>query len=74
MEWPVFSLVAIAVVGVGILTMNRTGINFRAPNCPQCGTKLPTFRKPASVKQAMWGGWTCASCGCETDKWGRRRA
>jgi hypothetical protein len=39
--------------------------------CPRCATALPQTRKPASLKQALWGGWTCPNCGCEADRLGR---
>ena len=49
------------------------GINLSPPKaCPGCGAPLPSIRTPASVREAMWGGWTCA-CGLELDKWGRPR-
>ena len=38
--------------------------------CPNCGTAQPTWRKPASFRQAMWGGYTCANCGTEIDRRG----
>jgi cation transport ATPase len=40
-------------------------------NCPSCGYKLPRFRKPASGKQALHGGWTCPNCGVELDRSGK---
>ncbi len=39
--------------------------------CPDCLTPLPAFRKPKSLHQALWGGWTCATCGLEIDAWKR---
>jgi hypothetical protein len=52
---------------------SRWGINLDAPStkCPNCGDPTPTLRKPATTRQAMWGGLTCAHCGTEIDKWGR---
>lgn len=50
----------------------KMGINLNRAGCPDCGAALPTFRKPANARQALWGGWTCANCGCEIDKWGRK--
>lgn len=50
----------------------KMGINIRKAACPDCGTALPAFRKPANARQAFFGGWTCACCGCEVDKWGRK--
>jgi len=50
----------------------RWGINTSAViTCPRCGTIFPKFRKPANIRQALWGGWTCKRCGCEVDKWGK---
>jgi hypothetical protein len=40
--------------------------------CPACGEPVPRFRKPANRRQALWGGWTCARCGCEVDRRGRK--
>ncbi len=41
------------------------------PNCPNCGLKVPAIRKPTSIRQAFWGGWTCSVCNCEINKWGK---
>lgn len=40
--------------------------------CPDCGEKLPKFRTPANLNQALWGGTTCPACGCEVDRRGRK--
>jgi hypothetical protein len=40
--------------------------------CPDCGESLAKFRKPASQRQALWGGWTCPKCGCEVDRRGHK--
>lgn len=45
--------------------------NWATPNCPTCGTKQPAQRKPTSLRQLMWGGWTCANCGTEMDREGK---
>jgi hypothetical protein len=47
---------------------SRWGIN--TVNCPRCNRLMPTIRKPKSMSQAMWGGWTCEQCGCVMDRWG----
>src|SRR5947209_2203424 len=47
------------------------GINLKPAVCTQCGTPAPAIRKPANRRQMLWGGWTCAECGYELDKWGR---
>ncbi|QEH31943.1 hypothetical protein OJF2_04100 [Aquisphaera giovannonii] len=41
-------------------------------DCPACGRRLPVVRKPSSWRQALWGGWTCPSCGAEVDAWGNK--
>jgi hypothetical protein len=40
--------------------------------CPDCGEPFPRFRRPANRRQALWGGGTCARCGCEVDRRGRK--
>lgn len=66
-----------AVVGLVLLlsgTKNKTklGVNLAPPSqCPKCGAPLPVIRAPKNLRQFMWGGWTCAGCGVELDKWGR---
>ncbi len=47
------------------------GINFEPLKCPRCGEVAPARRRPKSFGQAWRGSWTCSSCGCEMDKWGR---
>jgi hypothetical protein len=43
------------------------------PPCPRCGTVFDRpFRWPTSLRQALWGGWTCRECGLDYDKWGRQ--
>ena len=41
-------------------------------SCPECRASLPQVRLPTSLRQALWGGYTCNKCGCEIDKWGRK--
>jgi hypothetical protein len=40
-------------------------------HCPACDTPQPFVRKPTSMRQALFGGYTCKACGCEIDKYGR---
>lgn len=76
--------VAIGVVVFGLLAVGGTlmvrdtirqrgkfGLNLGAARCTDCGTPPPAFRKPANRQQMLWGGWTCAKCGLELDKYGR---
>ena len=52
----------------------RWGLSLAARNCPRCGTPLPFVRKPSSMQEGLWGGWTCPACGCKVDKYGREIA
>jgi hypothetical protein len=68
METLVFSI----IIGAVIASVMLANI-WRQPErtCPVCGTPLPKFRKTRSVKQALYGGWTCSFCGAEVDRQGR---
>ena len=76
---PVLMIVSLAVIlGViihGTRKQTKWGINLKVKDmcCPRCGEKMPFLgiRKPTSLQQSFWGGWTCPKCGCEIDKWGR---
>ena len=48
----------------------KWGINVNAVMCPRCGENLSKMRGPKNANQTLWGGYTCAKCGCEIDKWG----
>lgn len=61
----------LVLVAHGTVTRNRWGINVSPVSCPRCGTSLPQFRQARGLRQALWGGGTCANCGAEVDKWGR---
>ena len=63
-------LLGILLVAFGTATRNRWGINPESVNCPACGSPVPDVRRPKSLSQALWGGWTCEKCSCEMDKWG----
>jgi hypothetical protein len=64
-------LLGILLVVIGTVTKNRWGINLESGDCPACGSPISQVRQPKSLRQALWGGWTCSKCGCEMDKWGR---
>jgi hypothetical protein len=49
----------------------KWGINLKTVYCPECGKRAPLIRDPRNWRQMLWGGWTCARCGVEFDKWGR---
>lgn len=82
--WPILAAIAICVAVFGSLSVGlflvirdtirqrgKWGINLKPAACTQCGTPAPLVRKPANASQTLWGGWTCAECGFELDKWGR---
>jgi ribosomal protein S27E len=52
----------------------RFGIGTFTIECPNCQNPQPIFRKPTSVKQMMFGGWTCKACGAEINKYGAQEA
>jgi hypothetical protein len=72
-------ILAVGIVGVFIARQSRakgrwglgtlTGIK-----CPRCGTAMPMIRKPTSMQETLWGGWTCPQCDCKVDKYGKERA
>ncbi len=41
-------------------------------HCSECGGKLPRFRKPVSLNQALWGGWECPHCHADLSPDGKR--
>jgi len=51
-------------------TRSRFGLNPSPVNCPRCGTQQEKWQRPASVRQALFGGHRCAQCGCQMDQWG----
>jgi hypothetical protein len=76
------TLIIVVLVAVGIVSFlwqtrigGRWGIGpIGGVNCPRCGARLPMIRRPKSASEMMWGGWTCANCGCKVDKYGKERA
>jgi hypothetical protein len=78
--WLILLGVAALIVG-GIIfirkqseTKGKWGIgSLLGTACPRCGERLTMVRKPRSIGEVMWGGWTCPKCGCKVDKYGRER-
>ncbi|KAA0087057.1 hypothetical protein CIW52_04135 [Mycolicibacterium sp. P9-64] len=62
----------VLLIVYGTIVKNNWGINLRRVACPGCGAEMGRVRMPNSGRQAMWGGYTCPTCQCEMDKWGRR--
>lgn len=42
-------------------------------HCPVCKVAVPKNRKPANVRQALFGGWHCQNCGADLDRKGQLR-
>ncbi len=66
-----FALMVGAVLVAYGAAKNKWGINLNPVSCPRCNTPLPSLREPRSLRQAMWGGWTCPVCGAGVDRRGR---
>ena len=67
--WLVGAIVGGIGGGLAVLIL---GLAMPRRKCPDCGEPFPRFRKPANRRQALWGGGTCAKCGCEVDRRGRK--
>lgn len=57
--------------GLGVVLI---GLVMPQKKCPDCGEPLPKFRKPKNARQMFLGGWTCAKCGIEIDRRGKKRS
>ena len=70
-----YSVLIVAAMLVGVILLwpreGRWGIRLSRVCCPNCRSAMPAARRPANARQAMWGGWTCDSCGWELDKYGQ---
>jgi hypothetical protein len=64
-------LLGVILVLYGTSVRNTWGVNVKAAHCPQCNAPAPGVRIPMSLREFLWGGWTCRSCGTRVDKWGR---
>lgn len=69
--WPLLFVavgVLAALVALGaVMAMSQR-------NCGRCGTSRRHVRKPATARQALFGGWTCGTCGAELDRRGSVRS
>lgn len=69
LELAVLALLSVISLGI-VIYIVFTQMNFRGRLVRRCRTIMPYLRKPSSVQQMFWGGWTCPKCGAEMDKWG----
>jgi hypothetical protein len=65
------SIVATIAIVMAIAASLQKQVNAKG-GCPKCGTPVPMFRNPKSLRQALWGGWTCSNCGTEMDRSGNQ--
>lgn len=66
--------VVIGVVAVLLLSARmQNNVNAKG-GCPECGTPVPRNRRPTSLRQVLWGGWTCSKCSTEMDRYGNEVA
>jgi hypothetical protein len=63
------SLVIVSVIATLIVLLFAA--RSRGKSCPHCSAQLPAVRKPSSLRQMLWGGWTCPSCHSEVDRSGK---
>ena len=68
---PCAGVLGLVLLVRGTAQRSRMGLNLNPTACPRCGVALPAIRAPKSVRQMLWGGWTCTGCGIELDKWGQ---
>jgi len=67
-----FGIVAALLVMTAVMAYSATArkkINDRG-GCPECNTPVPAVRRPTSLRQFLWGGWTGEKCGTEMDRQG----
>jgi hypothetical protein len=77
---PRASVIAIVVVVAAVFPvlfiwlLRKMGYPVGQPvHCSQCGAQQPLVRKPATTRQALYGGYHCAGCGADLDARGRKR-
>ena len=67
------SLVVAVLAVLAYAAWKCSQINARG-GCAVCHTEVPMYRRPTSLRQAFWGGWTCENCGSELDRHGMEMA
>jgi hypothetical protein len=74
-SWILLLSLPLLIVGMYLVRRGaqRQGIGMFGAVCPRCAGPLPEIRKATSFREAWFGGWTCANCGCKVDKYGKKR-
>jgi len=70
-----FRVIGLALFVIGIyLAVRQMSERVRHLICPKCCQTLCN-RKPGkrTLRQVLWGGWTCPNCGCDVDRYGNKR-
>lgn len=67
----VLLMMALAAGAVVCFAVVTRAVGASPKECPRCHHPLPFFRMPTSVRQALWGGYTCQKCGQDIDRAGR---
>ena len=66
-------IMSAAIGAIATATVLLSAIVFRKHSaCWECGIRLPKLRAPTSLRQALWGGFTCQNCGTELDASGQK--
>ncbi len=61
------------VVGFTVLALVLVNAFWPRADCAVCGAPMPKwFYRKKSVREVLWGGWTCSQCGARLDWRGRR--
>lgn len=65
-----FGMLAVfaGLIATIVYTKRKTEQMNAQGGCPGCHADVPAFRRPTSLRQALWGGWTCENCGTEFDR------
>jgi hypothetical protein len=80
---PLFTTLLVVEIGLAVcvviligasLARTRWGFNLMRVSCPDCSEPQQGIRRATSLRQKLWGGYTCPKCAREMDKWGRRLA
>src|SRR4051794_22557835 len=64
--WALFAVVVLPPMMIWIMRQLGYPVG-KAVVCPRCGTEMPLFRRPTSIRQGLMGGYTCPNCGTEMD-------
>lgn len=68
------SVVLAVFIVLLVYTKRKTEQINASGGCPVCHGDVPAFRRPTSFRQALWGGWTCETCGTDLDRNGMKLA